>query len=85
MTLIISSHSLESVSIDFIMGLPMSERCNWIPMVVDRYSKYANFIPTLGEFFVEQATRFLSKCVLKDWGFPNFIGSYQDTHFTGCF
>jgi len=43
--LLIPQRSWESVSIDFIVGLPRSEGCNWVLVVVDHYSKYATFIP----------------------------------------
>ena len=35
----------ESISMDFIMGLPKSEGCNIIMVVVDQFSKYGIFIP----------------------------------------
>ena len=35
----------ESISMDFIMGLPKSEGCDIIMVVVNRFSKYGIFIP----------------------------------------
>ena len=67
------------------MGLPSSEGCNWIFVVVDRYSKYATFIPTPKECTAEQAARLFLKHVVKYWGVPKSIISDRDTRFTGKF
>ena len=51
-------------------------------MVVDRYSKYATFIPAPKECFTEQAAHLFFKHVVKNWGLPWSIISDRDTHFT---
>jgi len=63
----------ESVSIDFIVGLPTSEGCNWVLVVVDRYSKYATFLPAPKECSAEQAAHLFFKHVVKYWGLPRSI------------
>jgi len=69
----------------FIVGLPTSEMCNWVLLVVDRYSKYAAFIFAPKECFVEQVSHLLFKHVVRYWGLPRSIVSDQDTRFTGLF
>jgi len=75
----------ESVSMDFIVGLPTSEGCNWVLVVVDRYSKYATFIPYPKECSTEQAAYLLFKHVVKYLGLPRYIVSDRKTSFTGPF
>ena len=75
----------ESISMDFIVGLPTSDGCNWVLVVVDRYSKYATFIPAPKECSAEQAARLFFKHVVKYWGLPRSIVSDRDTRFTGRF
>ena len=75
----------ESISMDFIVGLPASEGCQWIFVVVDRYSKYATFIPAPKECSAEQAANLFFKNIIKYWGLPRSIVSDRDARFTGRF
>jgi len=76
----------ESVSMDFIVGLPTSDGYNWMLVVVDRYFKYITFIPAPKEYSAEQAARLFFKHVVKYWGLPrSIVVSDRDTRFTGRF
>lgn len=77
----IAERPWESVSIDFIVALPKSEWCGRIMVVVDRFSKYATFIPTK----VDKAARLFFMHVVKLWGVPRSIVSDKDPCFTGKF
>jgi hypothetical protein len=46
----IPSMAWQSISMDFIDGLPMSKGKNGILVIVDRFSKYAHFIPLADPF-----------------------------------
>jgi len=70
---------------DFIMGLPTSDGCYWVLVVVDRYSKYSTFIPAPKECSAKLATRLFFKHVVKYWGLPRSIVSDRNTLFTGRF
>ncbi|CAL2270472.1 unnamed protein product [Prunus armeniaca] len=72
----------ESLSMDFIVSLPKSEGCGSILVVVDKFIKYATFIPALADFNVEEVARLFLKHVVKYWGIPKSIISDRDTHFT---
>ena len=72
----------ESVSVDFIVGLPTSEGYNWVLVVADRYSKCATFILAPKECSAEQAAHLFFKHVVKYWGLPRSIVSDRDTRFT---
>ncbi|CAL1372707.1 unnamed protein product [Linum trigynum] len=75
----------ESVSMDFIIGLPKVDGCGCIMVVVDRFSKYGVFIPGPKDLTAEDAARLFFKNVVKYWGIPSSIVSDRDGRFTGRF
>ncbi len=75
----------ESLSMDFIVGLPKSDGFASIFVVVDRFSKYATFIPATKECPAEEAARLFLRHVVKYWGVPQSIISDRDARFTGRF
>ncbi|KAL4383104.1 hypothetical protein GQ457_15G008210 [Hibiscus cannabinus] len=75
----------ESISMDFIIGLPKVDDFSSIMVVVDRFSKYATFIPASKVCPAEEAARLFLKHVVKYWGVPKKIVSDRDTRFTGRF
>ena len=74
-----------SVSMDFIVQLPQVQGYNGIMVVVDRFSKYAVFVPTKIPCGAERTTEFFFKNVVKYWGMPLSIVCDRDTRFTGRF
>lgn len=75
----------QSVSMDFISGFPKVDACKSIMVVVDRFSKYAVFIPASHACPADEAARLFFKHVVKYWGLPEDIISDRDTRFTGRF
>ena len=75
----------ESVTMDFVIGLPKSENNDSIIVVVDRFSKYATFITTPIDYTVKNTTRLFLKHVVKYWGLLKYIISDRDPRFTGKF
>lgn len=53
--------------------------------MVDRYSKYATFIPAPKECSVEHVTHLFFKHVIKYWSLLRYTVSDRDTHFTRRF
>ena len=74
-----------SVSMDFISPLPLSRGYNRILVIVDRFTKYATFIPTKVPCAAEEVAKMFFKKVVKLWGLPLSIVSDRDTRFTGRF
>ena len=81
----IPSRPWESVSMDFITCLPKSEGKGTIIVVVDRFSKYATFIPATKDCNAEETARLFLAHVVKYWGVPKIIVSDRDSRFTGRF
>lgn len=63
---------------DFIEGLPQSERHNAISVVVDMFSKYGYFIPVAHPFTTFQIAQTYFTNVYKLHGLPKAIISDRD-------
>ena len=74
-----------SVSMDFISGFPKMEGMTSIMVVVDRFSKYAVFVPVPEACPAETAADLFYRNVVKHFGLPSDIISDRDARFTGRF
>ncbi|XP_021810678.1 uncharacterized protein LOC110753998 [Prunus avium] len=69
--------------VNSFVSLPKSEGYGSILVVVDRFTKYATFIPTLTDCNAEEAACLFLKHVVKYWRIPKSIINDRDTRFTG--
>ena len=81
----VPSRPWESVSMDFITGLPRVGEHDAILVVVDRFSKYSTFIPMPKLSSSEDTAKAFFKNVVKYWGVPRSIVSDRDGRFLGTF
>lgn len=70
---------------DFISGLPKVGNLCAILVVVDRFSKYATFVPMPKICGAEEAAVIFFRQVVKYWGLPRTIISDRDPRFTSIF
>jgi IS30 family transposase len=70
---------------DFITCLPLSEGCTIIMVVVDRFTKYAIFVPAPKDLTAEHTAKLFMKHVAKYWGLPQSIVCDRDSRFTSRF
>ncbi|KAL5711777.1 hypothetical protein ACHQM5_014019 [Ranunculus cassubicifolius] len=73
------------LSLDFIEGLPMSDSRNVILVVVDRFSKYAHFIPLKHPFSATTVAKAFLDQVFKLHGMPKTIVSDRGVVFLSTF
>ncbi|KAL0532578.1 hypothetical protein IC582_031283 [Cucumis melo] len=75
----------ESVSMDFITHLSKVGDFEAILVIIDRFSKYATFIPATKQCSAETTAQLFFKHVVKLWGVPTSIVSDRDGRFIGSF
>ncbi|GJE95785.1 hypothetical protein PsYK624_119730 [Phanerochaete sordida] len=81
----IASRPFESISMDLIVGLPMSEGFNAIWVVVDRLTKYVLFVPTTSGLSAEGFAELFVKNVACKFGIPEYIITDRDPRWTSEF
>lgn len=75
----------ESVSMDFIVGLPQSEGFDAILVCVDRLTKMAHFMPCTSEIDSAGTAKLFRDTVFRIHGLPSNIVSDRGTQFTSKF
>jgi hypothetical protein len=75
----------DSISMDFVTGLPRCARFDTVFVVVDRLSKFAVFIPTTEHVTAQKAAELFVKHVASRFGLPSQIVTDRDPRFTGTF
>ena len=81
----VPSRPWKSVSLDFITHLPKVGEIESILVIIDRFSKYATFIPTRKSCSAKATEQLFFRYVVKLWGIPANIVSDCDSRFTGTF
>jgi hypothetical protein len=78
----VPSHAWQTVSLDFVEGLPKSKGYNCILVVVDKFSKYAHFLPLAHPFTALQVAKLFMDNIFKLHGMPLALISDRGKIFT---
>ena len=81
----VPDHAWQMVSLDFIEGLPKSGRYNAILVVVDKFSKYAHFVPLSHPFTALQVAQAYFQEIFRLHSMPQSLISDRDRIFTSAF
>lgn len=75
----------ETMSMDFISGLPISEKYDSIMVVIDKFTRYGHFIPIKHPYNTLKIAEMFLDNVYKLHGMPSIILSDRDPVFTSDF
>lgn len=75
----------ETVTMDFITGLPPSCQFDCIFVVIDKFTKYGHFMPLQHPFTAHKVAEVFLDNVYKLHGMPEYIVSDSDSMFTSTF
>jgi hypothetical protein len=82
----VPSHPWESISMNFVGGLPMPKRGHdYLYVVLDRFNKMCILMPCRKKISVEKTVNIFFQYVWVHFGLPTSIISNQDTRFLGDF
>ena len=76
---------MQSISMDFITGLPLSGGCDELWVIVDRFSKMTHFVPLLvGSKTAASLAKISAREIWRLHGLPQDIVSDRDSRFTSA-
>jgi hypothetical protein len=75
----------QDISMDFIEGLPKSEGYSVILVIVDRFTKFAHFVPLRHPYTAKTVAKLVFDQVVSLHGLPKTIVSDRDKVFTSTF
>lgn len=78
----IPAQAWHTIIMDFIEGLPKSKGCDTILVVVDKFTKYAHFLPLAHPYTTFSIAQLFHNQVYKLHGLPQVIISDRDRVFT---
>jgi hypothetical protein len=81
----IPEHKWESISMDFMTGLPKAQGKYYIFVVVDRLTKFADFFAIATDYSATQVADLFFREVFKLHGLPKTIMSDRDSRFMSTF
>jgi hypothetical protein len=81
----IPEHKWESISMDFITGLPRAQGKDYIFVLVDRLTKFSHFFPIATDFNAAQLAELFFRELFKLHGLPKTIISDRDNRFMSIF
>jgi transposase InsO family protein len=81
----VPNQAWHTVSMDFIEGLPKSKTFDTILVVIDKFTKYAHFIPMAHPFTAQTLAQAFFHNIYKLHGLPQVIISDRDKIFTSSF
>lgn len=81
----VPTQAWSDISLDFIEGLPKSQRKEAILVVMDRFTKYGHFLALQYPYTTVQVTELFLKEIYKLHGFPKTMVSDRDKVFTSLF
>jgi hypothetical protein len=83
--LVIPTAAWNTISMDFIDGLPKSKRFDCILVIVDLFTTYAHFVPLTHPFIAVTIAQVFFQHIYKLHGLPAAIVSDRDKIFTSNF
>lgn len=81
----VSERIWKDITMDFIEGLPKSNKYNEVIVVVNRLSKYANFLPLVHPYTTKSVAKLFVEYVIKLHRLPHSIIMDQDRIFVSNF
>jgi hypothetical protein len=78
----ISEGAWQTITMDFVEGLPQSGQANCVLVVVDKFTRYAHFIPLKHPYAAGPVAKVFLDQVYKLHGMPSAIVSDRDRVFT---
>ncbi len=78
----VPTRPFESISMDFIVGLPLSCGYEDLLVIIDRYTKFCTLVPLARPSPADVVAKALYQHVISKFGVPSDIVSDRDTRFT---